>query len=344
MSKGLKHKASPRLGHLLLDLGRDLIEASVVRRPSTINKSPWVADVRLKNGRIALAHVPALDMGGLCIEGSKILLKPAIDSKGKLVGANSMGSYGKPKCEFIIQLVRVNEPENKKLGGVWCAAHPSLGEKLAHQLLESGLVKELHSPMVALQKEVSGVAGCPMRSDFVTEHKDKVRTVIEVKTVLNTDYNPSTAPNRKECVYLGDTKPYQRAGIFPWGRVSQVGPKGEKVVSARAIKHIDELASIASGRRRGSTPLKAMLLFVAVRHDVKFMRVNQESCKSFALHSAAAAASGVTFAAHRIRWGEGKNLGRAYWDGPLKVNIPGFASRKRTLAAPSHHPKAKRTA
>merc|ERR1719240_1628903 len=141
-----------------------------------------------------------------------------------------------------------------------------------------------------------------MRADFVANH-GSTGTVVEVKTVLNTDYNPATAPNRKECVYLGKSKgPYRRAGIFPWGRVAQAGPKGEKVVSARAIKHVDELAAIAKGRCKGKIPLKAMMLFVVVRHDVQGMRVNPESCSSFAQHVAAAASAGVVLAAHRVRW------------------------------------------
>merc|ERR1712039_613561 len=106
------------------------------------------------------------------------------------------------------------------------------------------------------------------------------------------------------------------------GRVAQEGPKGEKVVSARAIKHIDELASIASGRRRSKKPLNSLLLFLVVRRDVESMRINPESCSSFTKHAAAAAKHGVIFAAHRIRWGEGKDLGRAFWDGPLKVLNP----------------------
>lgn len=280
-----------------------------------------------------------------------MLIKPAVNSKGEPVGANAVGTYGTPKCEFIIQLVRIKEPENKELGGIWCAAHPNLGEKIAHKLLENGLVKELHSPATALQREVSGVAGCSMRADFVAEHKDSSKTVIEVKTVLNTDYNPATAPTRKECVYLGTSEPYKRAGIFPWGRVGQLGPEGEQVVSARAIKHVDELASIAQGRRRGDTPLHALMLFVAVRHDVNYMRINEESCSSFAQHAENAAADGVIFAAHRVRWGEGRDIGRAFWDGPLKVQIPSkarpsgrTACMKRPSAAPREHPSVKRKA
>jgi len=314
-------KGKTRRSPVLLDLGRDLVEAELVQRPSARNKSPWVADVRLKTGRLALAHVPALDMGGLCVEGSRLLLKPATDSRGNVIGANAVGPYGTPKCKFIVQLVRVNEPENKHLGGVWSAAHPSLGEKLANSLLQTGLVKELPAKLVSLKREVAGVAGCNMRADFVAEHPDS-STVIEVKTALNTDYNPATAPNRKECVYLGKAKPYKRAAIFPWGRVAQEGPKGEKVVSARAIKHVDELASIAAGRRRGKMPMKSLLLFLVVRHDVQSMRINPESCRSFTKHAADAAKAGVIFAAHRIRWGDGKDLGRAFWDGSMKVVNP----------------------
>ena len=35
------------------------------------------------------------------------------------------------------------------------------------------------------------------------------------------------------------------AALFPWGSKNQKGPDGEKVVSARAIKHVDALAAIA---------------------------------------------------------------------------------------------------
>merc|ERR1719159_1393131 len=96
----------------LLDLGQQLFRAELVRRPSERNRSPWVADVRLEDGRVALAHVPALDMGGLCVPGSQLLLKRAVNAKGQAIGAKAVSAYGTPKCEFILQLVSVIEPEN----------------------------------------------------------------------------------------------------------------------------------------------------------------------------------------------------------------------------------------
>lgn len=65
-----------------------------------------------------------------------------------------------------------------------------------------------------------------------------------------------------------------------------------------------------------------MMLFVVVRNDVKSMRINPESCPSFAKHAEDAAKAGVKLVAHRIRWGAGKDLGKAFWEGPLKVSIP----------------------
>ena len=59
------------------------MEATVLARPSLQNKSPYVGDVQLEGGdgggRTAIAHMPSLDMGGKCVPGAKILLKPARD-------------------------------------------------------------------------------------------------------------------------------------------------------------------------------------------------------------------------------------------------------------------------
>jgi len=310
-------------GVQLLDLGQDLLEAVLVQRPSKRNRSPWVADVQLDDGRIALAHVPSLDMGGLCVTGSKLLLKLAVDRKGKPIGSNAVGAYDTPKCEFILQLVYVSEHENENIGGCWCGAHPRLGEELTASLFEKGLVGDL--PEVQnIRREVTGIAGSHMRTDFVLEHTSNEATVVEVKTVLNTDYNPATPPDTKERVYFGHSgQEYRRAAIFPWGRIKMVGPQGEKVVSARAIKHVDELAAIARGDRTDQAGIifTPMLFFMVVRPDVVSMRVNGESCPSFAKHVQIAQAAGVRIVAHKIRWGKGKDIGKAFWMGPLPVEI-----------------------
>lgn len=76
------------------------IKATVLRRPSTTNKSPYVADIMFLNGEKALAHTPALDADGLVSQGKTVLCQPcsntnrktsytiecAIDEKGTIIG------------------------------------------------------------------------------------------------------------------------------------------------------------------------------------------------------------------------------------------------------------------
>merc|ERR1712224_510342 len=113
------------------------------------------------------------------------------------------------------------------------------------------------------------------------------------------DYDPSLVPPEEEeddvtkakkakkakrqPRFFGKTTPYERAAIFPWGQSNQRGPNGEKVVSARAIKHVRELTAIATGERSDEGgQLRAAVLFVVVRSDVRSFRPNVDACPSFA--------------------------------------------------------------
>ena len=307
----------------LFDLGPELMKGTVVRRPSERNKSPFVGDIRLsEDGRIALAHMPSLDMGGKCVAGSEVLLKAAVDSKGHPVGANAIGKHGTPKCEFIMQLLRVTEPENARLGGCWVGAHPSIGERATAALLRCGaLDAALGTKVTTIRQQVSNPAGCDMRCDFEVTGADATsRTIIEVKTVVDSDYDPATPPSRPGCVFLGTSSPYRRAAIFPWGKARQRGPSGEAVVSARAIKHLQELTAIASGARTlpDGTRLGAALVLVVVRADVVSFRPNSEACPTFARSLRAAKAAGVRVVARRIAWSDS---GEAFDDGEIPVDF-----------------------
>merc|ERR1719166_954960 len=97
-----------------------------------------------------------------------------------------------------------------------------------------------------------------MRTDFVVQLSNGEAWVVEIKTVIDTDYNPSFKPavaatTRKAAkevkFYAEPAAVYERSAIFPWGGSNQKGPNGEKVVSARALKHLRELTAIANGDR-----------------------------------------------------------------------------------------------
>ena len=216
-----------------------------------------------------------------------------------------------PKCQFSLQLLRCVEPENKHLppnvdGGCWVGAHPSIGEKVAHELLKRGRIDDDlgGGPIAKIEREVTGVGGTDMRCDFLLTHADGVKTVVEVKTVVDTDYDPKTAPERPGCVFLGAGDPYVRSAIFPWGKSAQVGPDGEKL-------------DLGDGAR-----LRAAVLFVVVRRDALEFRPNAEACPSFARYLKEAKAAGVAVLARRVRWGEAEGeeeLGVAIDDGSLPV-------------------------
>ncbi len=129
---------------LLLDLGK-LFRGTLVKRPSAVIKSPYVADVSLLDagGKITtlkaeisttttlLAHAPALDVGGMCVAGSEIYLSER---------------SGEGRTSHSIELVR-GAPlggvgSTDKESGVLVGAHPRLGELIAEEVLKRGLLRE----------------------------------------------------------------------------------------------------------------------------------------------------------------------------------------------------------
>ena len=135
------------------------------------------------------------------------------------------------------------------------------------------------------------------------------------------DVRSPTTPRAAVAVSLGLTHVARRAGIFPWGKRGQKGPDGEAVVSARAIEHLRELTHVA--RRGGETSAAiapdARLTHGATRRARLSARPNGAACPSFARHLAEAEHAGVRVLAHKVRWGEGEEAGRAFDGGPLPM-------------------------
>ena len=289
-------------------------------------------------------------LAGKCVNGASLLLKIATDRKGNPVGASALGKYGTPKCEFITQLLWNDEQDYS----TWVVAHPSLGEKIAESITAYNLLPNEMQPVVSFEREVRNICGSDMRTDFVLTHANGSRSVMEVKTVVDTDVSKEDArlklahhreTVRMECgerkeeqtttkkkkkkkikdpvLFVSNTDPYRRAGIFPWGTCKQKGPDGEKVVSARAIKHVDELRKISAGElmEEKNERLGAAVMFVVGRKDVEYFRANSEGCSSFAKHLKSAKDEGVHVMAHRVEWGEGNDIGKAYWGGALGVEL-----------------------
>jgi len=131
-------KADYKESNLLLDIG-PLIEGTVVKRPSSTVKSPYVADVRLRyginNGGIeedsiddVLAHAPALDVGGLCAPGETVYMSKRPPNSGK--------------TSHVIELAVCRGPECGENGMVMVGAHPRLAERIAEEVLMRGLLSK----------------------------------------------------------------------------------------------------------------------------------------------------------------------------------------------------------
>jgi hypothetical protein len=247
----------------------ELVRATFVVRPSKRNRSPYVADILLldddEEDREAIAHVPNLDMGGKCVPGVTLLLKPARNAKGVKVGCGPdavSAKYGTPKCEFITQLLHVDESwlHADYYPPTWVGAHPSLGERIAEECLKRSISSNknnntsddsnsLHqllgptmSDIVDIQTQIHNPCGAEMRSDFLVTHASGQKRIIEVKTVVDTDYsaafpppmpdvNATVKPTAKEkkareskikCIFTSDQMPYKRTAIF----VGQFESKG----------------------------------------------------------------------------------------------------------------------
>ena len=309
--------------NFLLSLPEDVVVGELRKRPSKRNRSPYVGDVWLESEqREAIAHLPNLDMGGKCIPCAKLLLKPARDRKGNLVGKDAVSpKYGTPKCEFIAQLLRYDESD---LGyePAWVGAHPSLGEKIAEQLVGRNLLGPNFPRVKSFKREVRNVGGTDMRADFLIEHEDSSLPprILEVKTVVDTDYDPKSLPDRAKCVFTNDEVPYRRTAIFPWGNSNQKGPDGEAVVSARAIKHVRELTRMVID---DSKEFDCTVLFVVIRHDAKAFRPNVDACPSFARYIREAKDAGVQVLAKQVVWGEdNESIGKCFEGKLLDIAWP----------------------
>ena len=309
---------------ILHSLPSDCIEAKLMCRPSKRNRSPYVADIFVPSlDREAICHVPNLDMGGKCVPGATLLVKPQRDKKGNLLGPDAVNpKYNTPKCEFVAQLLRVDESNlDERYTPTWVGAHPSLGEIIAEKLIERHMSGLTHLPgmekLTAMKKQVTIKDGT--RADFVLEQESGKKHIVEVKTVVDTDYCSSwQLPERSKCVFTSDTLPYQRTGIFPWGNSNQKGPDGEKVVSARAIKHVRELTEFVE---KGT--YDATILFIVIRGDAEAFRANKDSCPSFARYLKEAESKGVKVLAKRVKWGEKDGeVGQCFEDKWIDVDWP----------------------
>lgn len=167
-----------------------LTRAVLVRRPSAVVRSPFVADVRLPSGVEATAHAPSLELGGLCLPGAQLLLSRA--PKEGLA------------CAYRIQLVLADEAESE-CGGrgarpVWVSANPQHGNAIAAAALARGLLMPALGAHSSLRAEVTHGGS---RVDFELAQGGGP-LLLEVKSVVCADFREGTGARQPLTRLHGD--------------------------------------------------------------------------------------------------------------------------------------------
>jgi DNA-binding sugar fermentation-stimulating protein len=219
-----------------------LLEGQIVKRPSKLIKSPYVADAILNNNEF-LAHTAALGCCGLCEAGSNILFAP-------------MKNKDDPtKCMYSAQLAVITEKNTEIIIGI----HPKLAEELVEKCLTNNYLSILKNVKAYRRETVIFVEDkVDSRFDFSGVDENGVPFIMEVKNVPLADYEDISAKDRKNKCY-DDQQYNEKVAYFPDG----YRKKSADPVSPRALKHIKELTLI-----KKESKTRCIMCYVIQRTDV----------------------------------------------------------------------------
>lgn len=227
----------------------NLLEATVVARPSKTIKSPYVADIIVSStGENALAHTPALGCCGLSDKTSKILVakSKSKDSKCDYIVYCSIVEYAKISgCNAVGYQENSVERSSKEFDGkqIVVGIHPKMAEIIVENALNQNRLSTLQN-VKSYKREQTVISGAlKSRFDFTGVDHCDCPFIMEVKSV------PLCLPN-------GDGT---NTAFFPDGYRKKKGD----VVSPRALKHIQELESI-----KMETSSRCIMCYVIQRGDV----------------------------------------------------------------------------
>eukprot|EP00730_Choanoeca_flexa_P014842 TRINITY_DN6635_c0_g1_i3.p1 TRINITY_DN6635_c0_g1~~TRINITY_DN6635_c0_g1_i3.p1 ORF type:complete len:417 (+),score=82.46 TRINITY_DN6635_c0_g1_i3:141-1253(+) len=295
-------KPVPRAAHAEIQdfytIAGQLEWGTLVKRPSKHIRSPYVGDATLNaDDSEVLVHVPGLEMGGLVVPGSRLRL---------------LKKDGNTKTDYSTELVYVDEIESATSQPVLVAHNPLLANRIIKKAITSHTIEELHH-LKHYEVKAEAKITDSFRVDFAYRDAEtqELKALVEVKSVCLADYHPETKPARKEAVFINNEQPYKRHALFPYGKTGQKFGD-EKVVSARAIKHVQHLIE-----HKGDA--EAYLVFLVTRGDCKAMRACQESCPVFARELRKSIDAGLKVLAYSVSFNED---GTVDWCGRLPFVPP----------------------
>jgi hypothetical protein len=239
---------------LLLKLD-NLIEGTIIKRPSKIIKTPYVADVTTGETEV-LAHSASLGCCGLADINATILMTSLAKNTSKTDKIYHKVD-DKVKCSHRIYLSIFKEPDKgfETIIGIY----PKLAEDLTESALKNGLLHILPNVKRYTRETKIFVEGkVDSRFDFSGIDANGLPFIMEVKNVPLADYEDITAKDRKKKCY-DDLDPLSKVAYFPDG----YRKKSADPVSPRALKHIRELTLIKS-----ESKTRCIMCYVIQRTDV----------------------------------------------------------------------------
>ena len=137
-----------------------LQKATVVNRPSKTIKSPYVADIQLEDGTMALCHTPGLGCSGLVSAGRQIYVSKAANTKAKTA--------------YTAQVSESTDEE----GTYYVGIHPMVSQMVASKLLDKIATNVVWRSEVPVNEHT--------RLDFVGTGPNGKKTYVEVKNAMVT--------------------------------------------------------------------------------------------------------------------------------------------------------------
>lgn len=250
--------------------------ATVVKRPSKICKTPYVADITLQDDEANeehMAHSACLGCCGMVDAGQKVIMTDSTNTKNK--------------CKYRIMLAKTIERGNTNIIGV--------NPKVAEDLVEIALKNNYISSLKNVDNYVREKKMLNSRFDYFGVDSENKEFVMEVKNVPLADYVDCLAKEKKGL----DFSSYDinsKIAYFPDG----YRKKQKDTVSPRALKHITELTEIANDPNKN---IRTIMCYVVQRWDVSsFQASNVDPIYKTAFKTAQE--SGVEIIVLQIGWSE----------------------------------------
>jgi len=237
---------------ILYNFNSYLIAVKIISRPSKISKTPYVADILLNDNTITQAHCPSLGCCGLC-EKDKIVYVYKLNNKSK----KNICKY-KVYCAYYSEFKRINNIIVQK--NILVGIEPKIAEFFVELALNKNLIKKLRN-IKSYKREVKFMNS---RFDFYGIDENEKEFIIEVKNVPLADYEDIPNKIRKTRKYI-DNEYDNKIAYFPDG----YRKNNDKLVSERALKHINELSNIKRNEN-----IRTIICYVIQRKDVSSFQIS----------------------------------------------------------------------